>query len=82
MKRKTYLKALSAVILLTLGGCNSEPTRDVQYYLDHSEEMKAKIEQCKNNPGELMKTPNCQNAIQAENRRVFDSNNSEMPHIK
>lgn len=37
---------------LSLAACDTEPTRDVQYYLDHKEERTAKLTECLNNPGE------------------------------
>lgn len=43
----------------------SEEVKTVNYYKQHISERKAKIEECKNNPGELKGTPNCVNAITA-----------------
>lgn len=77
MKTKTFL-TLSTLVLLS--SCNTEPTHDVQYYLDHPQERKAKLEECKNNPGELMNTPNCKNADQAELKAMFQG--TEMPKVK
>jgi hypothetical protein len=45
---------------------------DVQYYLDHPEELKEQVAKCLNNPGALGSTPNCQNALAAEAKSPFD----------
>ena len=80
MKKQTCLLMLTTSLLLS--GCGqSEPTHDVQYYLDHPDEMNTKIKQCENNPGELMKTPNCQNAMEAHSKKML-SGEGEMPKIK
>ena len=39
-----------------------EQTRTVEWYLQNKAELKKKIEDCANNPGELSNTPNCINA--------------------
>lgn len=58
--------------LLLLSACEKEEVvHDVEWYLAHEDELDAKIEECKNNPGELSKTPNCINAGQAERKRQW-----------
>ena len=69
------MKQLIICILLVatalLSACNSEETRTVEWYLQPENKVawEAKLEQCKNNPGELGKTPNCINA-----RKAFEQN--------
>ena len=41
---------------------SQEQTRTVEWYLQNKAELKKKIEECANNPGELGNTPNCINA--------------------
>lgn len=55
--------------LFFLSACEKEEVvHDIEWYLAHEDELDAKIEECKNNPGELSKTPNCINAAQAKRR--------------
>jgi outer membrane PBP1 activator LpoA protein len=57
---------LVMVASVVLAGCGkSEPTQSVAWYQEHSKEHQEKLAECKNNPGELMNTPNCINAGQA-----------------
>lgn len=71
------------VLASSLVGCGEEKIHDVQYYLDHPEERKTQIEKCRNNPGELGNTPNCQNALTAEARSSFKGTKSiELPVLK
>lgn len=56
---------------LAVWGCGQEAkeeTRTVNYYVEQSEVRQQKILECKNNPGELMTTPNCINALAAEKK--------------
>ena len=78
------MKRLWAVLLLPafLAGCNGEKTNSVEYYAEHKDERNAKLHECRNNPGELKKTPNCINAAEAAHRAMFDPNNSNMPSIR
>lgn len=50
--------------------------------MEHDDIRATKIKECANNPGELAKTPNCQNAMAAEHRRIFSSENKGMPKIR
>lgn len=70
----------TALIALILTSC--EKTHDVEYYLKHPEERKAKLEKCRNNPAEASRDDNCKNVKAAELRRMFDSSNTGMPKIK
>lgn len=65
---KKLLLAISAsIFLLSSAGCNAEETRTVEWYLQPENKVawQAKLEECRNNPGELEKTSNCINARQA-----------------
>lgn len=68
------------IMLTTLSSCSGEKTHDVQYYLDNPQERITKIKDCKNNSGEKMNTPNCQNAAEALHQAMFKS--TSMPQIK
>lgn len=64
--KKVILGAFLAAMVLNFTGCGEkEEVKTVEYYKEHADERKAKIEECKNNPGELRGTPNCTNAIAA-----------------
>jgi hypothetical protein len=79
MKKPLMLLVLAS----SLVGCKEEKVRDVQYYLDHPEELKEQVAKCLNNPGELGSTPNCQNALTAEARSSFRGTKSiELPVLK
>lgn len=67
---------------LTVTACDAEKIYDVQYFRDNAEIRREKIEECKNNPGELKHSPNCVNAIQAEHREIMNPENTGMPRIK
>jgi hypothetical protein len=54
-----------------VAGCDGETTRDVTWYRGHEPERAAKLALCKNNPGELDGSPNCQNAMAAEAGNLF-----------
>lgn len=58
------MSAVLAALVLSFTGY-SEEVKTVNYYKQHTAERKAKIDECKNNPGELRGTPNCINAIAA-----------------
>ena len=63
---------LSAILFII--GCTAEETKTVDYYMANKTERELKITDCKNNPGELMQTPNCKNAVAAARREVNRSN--------
>lgn len=71
------MSAVLAVMVLSFAGY-SEEVKKVNYYKQHSTERKAKIDECKNNPGELRGTPNCVNALTAER---MPKNTSKMPDL-
>lgn len=70
MKRGIILGLLLAVSVLSACG-SGEETRTVEWYLrpENKAVWEAKLAECKNNPGELGKTPNCINA-----RKAFEQN--------
>lgn len=63
-------KALSLGLIAVAGvlsACHStEPTRSVEWFVEHREELKDAIAKCESNPGELAATPNCINAKRAQ----------------
>lgn len=72
MKKIVFLFTL----ILMLAGCGkADPVQTVDWYKTHDAERKAINEKCKNNPGELSKTPNCQNAGEAQDRLMWSSRN-------
>ena len=72
MSRITKLATLTA-LALSLLACKSEETKTVEWYLkpENKPALEAKIAECKNNPGELEKTPNCVNARRAYEKKFF-----------
>ncbi|MCA8863500.1 MULTISPECIES: EexN family lipoprotein [unclassified Halomonas] len=64
--------AIIALADLTLTGCFDDaaettlPTHDVEWFKSHDDERKTTLTECSNNPGELKDTPNCSNALEAE----------------
>lgn len=76
MKRITLILLAAA----SLSACDSEPTRDAQFYLDNKEERTVKLTECLNNPGEKSHTPNCKNALAAEQKALMQG--TGMPTIK
>ncbi|WP_439400355.1 EexN family lipoprotein (plasmid) [Bradyrhizobium sp. PMVTL-01] len=72
------MKTRLAVVLLTVGGaaaltgCNDAnkglQAKTVGWFLDHRYELAMALKACRDNPGELAKTPNCVNANEARNK--------------
>lgn len=62
------LKTLLFVVILSAGltACfddkASEEVRTKKWYEENKTALAEKVKECSNNPGELMKTPNCINA--------------------
>lgn len=71
--RKIILALLAITLLMSLVGCNTEKTITVEEYQDpkNKEALKAKLKECRNNPGELANTPNCINAQKAYDLSYF-----------
>jgi len=57
------------VFLCFLSACESKKT--TSYYVDHPEEMEAKLKQCYEDSSLLVKDPDCLNASNAWNKRFF-----------
>ena len=51
---------------LLAGPAMAESTYTVDWYRHHSAERSTKLQECRNNPGELGSTPNCMNAEKAD----------------
>lgn len=67
--KNLLLMVAALIFLVSATGCNAEETRTVEWYLQPENKTiwEAKLKECRNNPGELEKTPNCINA-----RKAFD----------
>ena len=46
----------------------SQQTKTVGWFFDHRDELAVALKACRDNPGELGKTPNCINANEARNK--------------
>lgn len=77
MKNANLMRnALFALVAAaSLAGC--EKTRTVEYYTENTTERAAKLEECKTNPGELDKSPNCVNAKRSQMQSDFSTSNKE-----
>ena len=71
------MKPMTSILLLlaattSLTGCNeaeaSRPTKTVGWFFEHRDELAVALKACRDNPGELAKTPNCVNANEARNK--------------
>jgi len=66
MKKLSFL----TICLISFLGC-SEQTKTVDYYLKNKDECELKVQECKNNPGDLKNNPNCVNAMEARYKARF-----------
>ena len=61
-----------AAAVVSLAGCNEadtgRQTKTVGWLFDHRDELAVTLKGCRDNPGELGKTPNCVNANEARNK--------------
>jgi hypothetical protein len=74
------MKTMASILLLTaavvsLAGCTeadttSRQTKTVGWFFDHRDELQVTLKACRDNPGELGKTPNCVNANEARNKVI------------
>lgn len=65
MKRQSVIW-LTVIAAALLGGCTPEPQRSVEWYLDHPEELRAKLKECsEQNRIESSASDNCARAKQA-----------------
>jgi len=71
------MNTLTSILLLlaattSLTGCNeaetNRPTTTVSWFFEHRDELAVALKACRDNPGELAKTPNCVNANEARNK--------------
>ena len=71
------MKTMASILLITatvvsLAGCNEadtgRQTKTVGWFFDHRDELAVTLKACRDNPGELAKTPNCVNANEARNK--------------
>lgn len=70
---KVVLLAAFALLSLAFTGCEKkEETKTVDWYMapENKAALEAKLKECRNNPGELGNTPNCQNA-ELSNHKIF-----------
>ena len=71
MKTDGFHLLLTAAAV-SLAGCNeadtSRQTKTVGWFFDHRDELAVTLKACRDNPGELAKTPNCVNANEARNK--------------
>lgn len=70
-------KALNLGLIAVAGilsACHStEPTRSVEWFVEHRQELKDAIAKCDSNPGELAATPNCINAKRAQGKITWEA---------
>lgn len=79
MKRLLIVAGMASLLLVS--GCKEEKeVKTVQWYRDHPQECQARVNICKDNPGQLKDDPNCINALRA---RAIDSGGkaSEAPRL-
>jgi len=76
-----FLFCMSATIIY-VAHFSTKDVKSVSYYRENRKELNEQIEKCKNDPGSLARTPNCQNAFQANQKNMFDPNNTSMPKIR
>lgn len=71
------MKTMVSTLLITaaavsLAGCNevdtSRQAKTVGWLFDHRDELAVTLKACRDNPGELGKTPDCVNAVEARNK--------------
>ena len=70
-------KALNLGLIAVAGilsACHStEPTRSVEWFIEHRQELKDAIAKCNSNPGELAATPNCIYAKRARGKITWEA---------
>ena len=73
MNTKTLNLGLIAAVSV-LSACHStEPTRSVEWFVEHRQELKDAVAKCDSNPGELAATPNCINAKRAQGQITWEA---------
>jgi hypothetical protein len=70
MKMKTSILLIG--VAAALASCNEADTnsqaKTVGWFFEHRNELQLALKACRDNPGELAKTPNCINANEARNK--------------
>ena len=66
MKKTIFI---SLTLFIILSACENPKT--VSYYLEHPDEMKAKIEECNEDATKLVKDPDCINARSAKRENFW-----------
>ena len=69
-KTSTTLGTAILAGMLLLGCTPAEEVKTADWYLANIPEMKKMVTKCKNNPGELATTPNCINAMAANEKKL------------
>lgn len=59
--KRAVLIAVASMLVFAGTGCNAEETKTVEWYMapENKQALHDKIAECRNNPGQLEKTPNC-----------------------
>ena len=74
-KEKNLLIVIVTGALSVLTGCDGDTSTDVvrtvDWYKTHEKERVEMLAKCQNNPGQLVSTPNCMNAQQADVKSPF-----------
>ena len=68
MKASILVIAVAAALASCDETDRSHQTKTVGWFLDHRDELAMALKACRDNPGELEKTPNCINANEARNK--------------
>ena len=78
MKRLKIIAFAAVCLALSASLAWAEETRTVDWYAapENSKALEEKLNECRNNPGELENTPNCKNA-KAAYQRIFKSGKFE-----
>lgn len=63
------IKFVLCLVAVSLFGCGEEEVRTVPYFLEHEDEMKVKIQECIDSPGEAAEDPECANAKAAKSKK-------------
>jgi hypothetical protein len=52
------------------GNDSAQPAKTVSWFIEHRNELQATLKACRDNPGELAKTPDCVNASAARDKII------------
>ena len=75
MRKLREALPLVSAIVIGLSACSpdADAARTVSWFEQHSDERKAVLAKCQDDPGHLAQTPNCMNASEAEGRASIGS---------